>query len=151
MQEDIDPLPTQGTLDLRKAGGKFAAKSESGLDCLAVADQASLLKSELLVKGLVYRLEHVSAANSAGVLDVHLPREWPVLERDEHLGHGAIGRWFVQVSVGELCSTVTVPKDDVIHREGHIEAEESLRFSRLIRKQLPVQIECRLFHGHCHQ
>ena len=150
MQKDVDPLPSQGTLDLRNAGGKLAAKSESGVDCAAVANEPLFLECELFIKSLVYRLEHVSTEDAAGVLDVHLPRELPVLERDEHLGHGSIGRWFVQLGVGEFRSEAMALKDCFIHRESHIEAEESPRTSCNIGKQLPVQIERRLFHGHCH-
>ena len=129
MQEDIDSFPTQGSFDLGRTRSKSTAKSECLLDCPAVADQPPLLNGELFVEGLVYRLEHVPTTDPVGVLDVHLPRECLVLERDEHLGHGAIGRWLFQLRVGELSAAAAVLEDCIIYRERHIEAEESLRSS----------------------
>jgi hypothetical protein len=138
MQKDVDPLPSKGTLHFWKARSKFAAESESVLDYPAVADEPLLFERELLVKSLVNRLENIATTNPVGVLDVHLPRERPVLECDEHLGHGAVGRWFVQLGVGESCSKTTFLIGDFICRKGHIEAEEPPRSMWLIGKQLPV-------------
>ena len=119
MQKDVDPLPSQGALHLWKARSKLATESKSVLDCPAVVDESLLLGRELHVESLVNALEHVSTANPMGVLDIHLPRERPLLEDNEHLGHSAIGRWFVEL----------VLEDDLIYWKGHIEAEESLRSS----------------------
>lgn len=151
MAKDVDPLPSQGALDLYKAGNKFTAESKSLLDCPAVADQPLLLRSELFVEGLVYGLEDVSTTDPVGVLDVHLPTERLAFKCDNHLGHSAIGRGFVQLGFGQFHPTTRVLEDNIIHRKGHIKAKESLRSAWIKGKQLPMQIERGLFHGHCHQ
>lgn len=153
MQKGIHAFPPLALLDDRKTRRQLAAKFECFFvrRTAVVWDQFLLISREGYVESCIYRFEDVANANSFITLHVDVPLERTPLKVDGHLDQPLVCGRLIKVGIRQACPLDSVsralPELDVAGLESNIKMKKSLRSDWIVRKELPVKLQCGTLHG----